>query len=92
MTATVTCAEHGLQQATYVCQHIVETLRDSQPRGFYWAASESEQERPDAWCAACEQRAKVPGWSDWTEEDYDFLQIKLLCGACHDRAKALNGL
>lgn len=36
----IECSEHGKQQATYVCQHIVQALKDNKPNGF-WSSEES---------------------------------------------------
>lgn len=43
----VLCGEHGEQQATFVCQHIVMTIRDHVPRGFFWATGDPDNPRPD---------------------------------------------
>ena len=83
----VECAQHGTQQATFVCRHIVEGLRTNQPVGFFWATDPANP-RPDAWCEACE--AKVQSTNrEWTDESEAFARVTLLCGACYDRAKAL---
>lgn len=84
----VECCEHGKQQATYVCQHIVQSLRDGKPRGF-WSSEESlENPRPDSWCSACEDVVNRAG--EWNDESEAFAGVKLLCGACYDRAKLMN--
>jgi hypothetical protein len=61
----VECPEHGAQPATYVCQHLLQTLRDSKPRGFFCANDGSEY--PDAWCHECEQMLVAAG-GEWTED------------------------
>ena len=84
----VECCEHGKQQATYVCQHIVQSLRDGKPRGF-WSSEESpENSRPDCWCSACEDIVNRVG--EWNDESEAFAGVKLLCGACYDKAKQMN--
>ena len=84
----IECCKHGKQQATYVCQHIVQSLEDEKPRGF-WCSNESpDNPRPDAWCNECEAIVNdAGGWNDETEL---FAGVKLLCGACYDKAKHLN--
>ncbi|NIP23995.1 MAG: hypothetical protein GWN77_02925, partial [Gammaproteobacteria bacterium] len=64
----VECDKHGLQQATFVCRHIVQSLRDGKPRGF-WSSEESpDNPRPDSWCDACEQLVnRVGEWNDESE-------------------------
>jgi hypothetical protein len=89
MNRQVRCERHGLQDETFVCQHVVQSLRDSIPRGFYWA-QKSEQERPDAWCSECNETVSRSG-GEWTKEAEQFAGVKILCGACYDLAKALNG-
>lgn len=84
----IECDLHGKQQTTYVCQHIVQTLQDSQPRGF-WSADESpENPRPDSWCNECEDLVNKTG--DWNDESEAFANVKILCGACYDRAREMN--
>lgn len=84
----VECGEHGSQDATFVCQHIVESVRDGEPRGF-WRARDPGNPRPDAWCSACEEKVQATN-GEWTDESEAFAGVKLLCGACYDTARALN--
>ena len=86
---TIECDQHGRQQETFVCQHVVQTLRDRRPRGFFWPG-ESNDPRPDAWCTECNQLLKAAGW-EWSEPAIEHAHIQILCGACYDEAKALNG-
>lgn len=84
----VECGEHGAQQATYVCQHVVQTLRDGKARGFWWA-EDPDNPRPDAWCSECEARVQKSG-REWNTENEALARVTLLCGACYDKAKAIN--
>ena len=84
----VECGEHGTQQATYVCQHVVQTLRDGKARGFWWA-EDPDNPRPDAWCSECEARVQQSG-GEWNTENEALARVTLLCGACYDQAKAIN--
>ena len=84
----IECAEHGKQQATYVCQHVVQSITDGVPRGFWWSTESPDNPRPDAWCSECEERVNEAG--EWNEETEALAGVKLLCGACYDKAKALN--
>jgi hypothetical protein len=86
----IQCDRHGLQEETFVCQHIVETLRDRKPRGFYWV-KDSEDRRPNAWCSECEARVKKTG-GEWMGDSLTHLNAKLLCGACYDEAAQINGI
>ena len=85
----IQCERHGPQPKAYVCRHIVESLRDRQPRGF-WFESDDSSPRPDAWCTGCNEHLPTTG-GVWTEEAEASLEITLLCGKCYDDAKALNG-
>ena len=85
----VECCTHGKQQATFVCQHIVQSLKDGEPRGFWSAAHKSGDERPDSWCSACEDKVNSTG-GEWNDESEAFAGVTLLCGACYDRAKEMN--
>ncbi|MCB1035467.1 MAG: hypothetical protein KDD47_16715 [Acidobacteria bacterium] len=82
------CDQHGLQPATFVCQHIAASLVSRKPVGFFWPA-EATEERPDAWCFACNERVKLTG-GEWAGEAEASLGVRLLCGACYDDARALN--
>ena len=84
----IQCAEHGDQEATCVCQHIVKTLEDGQPRGFWWA-NDPGIPRPDAWCSECEAKVQDTG-GEWNDENEAFAGVKLMCGACYDKVKEVN--
>ena len=84
----IECDTHGLQDETFVCQHIVQGLAESTPYGFWWPES-SDQARPDAWCTACNEVLAAEYW-EWTEKAEKFASIKLLCGQCYDRARDMN--
>ena len=82
----VECCDHGRQQATFVCQHLLESVRTGAPVGFHCARE--DEPRSDAWCDACEAvRQAEGGWNDRSES---VAGISLLCGACYDRARKLK--
>ena len=83
----VKCSTHGLQDETFVCEHIVNSMRTRVPVGFHWP-SESDERRPDAWCSACEE-ARIAAGGDWTDEVMKVVDIQLLCAACYDHAKGI---
>ena len=85
----VECCTHGKQQATYLCQHVVQSLRDGEPRGFWSAEPAPGNERPDSWCSACEDKVNSTG-GEWNDESEAFSGVTLLCGACYDRAREMN--
>jgi hypothetical protein len=84
----VECSEHGPQEATFVCRHVVGSLRDRQPVGFW--TSDREVPRPDAWCSACQKVVQAAG-GEWDDDSEAFAGVTLLCGACYDEARRLNG-
>lgn len=84
----VECDEHGLQQATFVCQHIILGLREDKPYGFWWS-SDSNNPRPDAWCTACDEYLASSG-GEWNDKTEAFAGVTLLCGSCYDRAREMN--
>ena len=88
MADTVECSEHGPQETTFVCQHLVRSLSTHEPVGFFFAS----EPRGDAWCSACEEvRVREGGESgDWNERSEAFAGIQLLCGACYDKVRRLN--
>jgi hypothetical protein len=87
--ATVKCEKHGLQQQTFVCQHIAQGLIDKVPVGFFWTMHDAENLRPDAWCQACSERVKQTG-GEWMGEALEHLEAKILCGACYDFARKFH--
>jgi hypothetical protein len=89
MIERIECSEHGAQEATYVCCHLAESLHTGEKVGFFYAS----EPRGDAWCTACEEvRIREGGdTGDWNDRSEAFAKIKLLCGACYDKVKKLNG-
>jgi hypothetical protein len=85
---TVHCGEHGQQQATFVCQHLAQSLRTKEMVGFF-TADDPDNPRPDAWCAACEKKVWMTG-GKWNDESEAFARVTMICGRCYDRAKILN--
>jgi hypothetical protein len=88
MSEKIRCAEHGDQDQSFVCAHLVESLNTGLGVGFYY----SSEPRGDAWCEACEEvRVREGGVSgDWNERSEAFANIQLLCGACYDKVRDLN--
>ena len=56
--------------------------------GFFTAEA-ARHPRPDAWCAACEEKVWQTG-GEWTDESEAFAGVTLLCAGCYDKARALN--
>ena len=83
----VECQSHGLQERTFVCQHIVQSLHTRLPVGFF-VGPESTEARPDASCNICNDARESAG-GEWTDEVMKIVQLKILCGACYDEAREL---
>ena len=81
----IECGSHGRRLATYVCRHLVESLRTRIPVGFQTADDEAHS---DAWCDACEGIRSQEG--EWNDRSEAFAKITLLCSGCYDRAKELS--
>jgi len=80
---TITCGTHGKQEQTYVCCHIIETLKDGEARGFCWNKAGDEFQ---AICNAC---------NDLSDEEFAAAEpenINLLCFGCFQDAAAINGV
>jgi hypothetical protein len=75
-SGTMEFSIHGLQDETFVCQHILGSLRTRQAVGFHWPAS-SPQRRPDAWCSKCEAR-RVEAGGEWTKDVLVSVGLKVL--------------
>lgn len=85
----IECGQHGEQDATFVCQHVVQGLVEGVPYGFWWAADDLENPRPDAWCTECnEWLAAADG--EWTDRNVEQAKIQVLCGCCYDQARGMN--
>ncbi|MEO1243947.1 MAG: hypothetical protein AAFX54_18715 [Pseudomonadota bacterium] len=79
---SVTCGTHGEQPQTFVCVHIIESVKDGEPKGFWW--SRSEDGIWDAVCDAC---------NNLSQEAFDALgpdNIGIICLGCFEDAAALN--
>ena len=85
----VICSEHGEQQTTFVCHHLVTSLETGERVGFCWSPN-PDNPRGDAWCIGCDEYLDNHG-GEWNDTTMAFADIKILCGACYDQVKELNG-
>ena len=86
----VRCDEHGLSTETFVCGHILTSLKTGVPCGFVYTSLEASDE-PNAYCDACDEMLQKGGgeWNDALEARAGF---KLLCYECFVKAARLNGV
>jgi len=83
------CDKHGSQRAAFVCQHIAGTARSARSVGFHTKRGAEPALRPDAWCSACDARARAMG-GRWVGEAGAELGVQAICGACYDQLRALQ--
>lgn len=81
------CSIHGQQGVGLACIHIGLALDSKERVGFFWGASDGTA-RPDAWCAACEQRYAEMG-PEAAKQWFQSCAFKVLCVVCWDEAKEL---
>ena len=84
----IDCQEHGQQDTAFVCQHIVEGLRQGRSVGFFWSRDD-DSPYPDAWCSECEARVSKTG-GEWIGDAAEKLGAMILCSKCDELAKALT--
>ncbi len=82
MSDQVSCAEHGVQEETFVCTHICDTLEDGIQRGFNWKLDEDGE-----FTAVCD------GCHNASDDEWGRISgqvIRLLCLLCFKRAGEMN--
>ena len=80
---SIKCGTHGIQEQTFVCRHIIESLKDGEARGFVWNRADGVFE---AICSDC---------NDLSEDEFAAAapeNINPLCFGCFQDAAALNGV
>ena len=82
MSRRVQCDEHGEDTAAFVCTHILDTLRDREPRGFLWLRDDGGEY--SAICQDCNESTD----EEWEEMSSDV--IRLVCLGCFKKAASLN--
>ncbi len=85
----VECGLHGKQGIGLVCIHIALAVDGEERVGFYVGA-QGNTGRPDAWCAACEQKLvalKGAQCDQWALE----AKFKVFCVLCWDDASRVCG-
>jgi hypothetical protein len=80
----IVCDVHGESVATIVCVHILDTLQDDAPRGFWWAVDDEGEY--DAICEECNNMSDEEWAASSTEN------CCVLCFECYARAAKLNGI
>jgi hypothetical protein len=92
MSEQVRCHQHGIQETTFVCQHLANSLVTRVPAGYNFPGKADNEVHPDAWCNECEIRRHKEGGDggEWAENSNEYLDIKILCAKCYDDMRTLN--
>ncbi|MEL6111849.1 MAG: hypothetical protein AAFR20_03500 [Pseudomonadota bacterium] len=77
------CGTHGRQPETYVCVHLVETVADGEPRGFWWSYEDGAFE---AICSVCNDLEAAAFQAAMVS------QMRGLCYGCFRVAADVNGI
>ena len=87
MDKQIECGSHGLQAATFVCQHLPKGF----DQGFFTGYDEEDpgDPFPDAWCTRCEQKLDECG-GEWNDESEAFANITMICAHCYVAARLRN--
>lgn len=83
MSETLTCGTHGKQPATYVCTHIIDSLKTGEPVGFWWSVEDGDY---TAICGECNEMSEA----EWEQEAPKLIQI--LCKGCFMDAANMNDI
>jgi hypothetical protein len=85
MSKTADCPMHGKQGIGLVCTHVAHAIDTGEAVGFFWG-DDTDTARPDAWCAACEEKlVALKGAA--SDEWFVAAEFKVLCAACWDEAR-----
>ena len=82
MSDRIHCDQHGETKPTFVCVHIVQTLKDGSPRGFAWCLADDGYLYAD--CSTCNALSD----DEWNEQKGK--NGRSLCFGCYKVAAALN--
>lgn len=84
MSDRIHCDKHGETKQTMVCAHIVQTVRDKEPRGFAWCLANDGFLYAD--CTSCNALSSDE-WHAQADENG-----RILCFGCFQEAASLNGV
>ncbi|VAV91450.1 hypothetical protein MNBD_ALPHA06-1948, partial [hydrothermal vent metagenome] len=82
MSQMLTCGTHGEQPETFVCKHIVNSMKTGKEVGFFWSVDDGVY---DAVCEKCNNMSD----KKWQAKSADL--GRLLCLGCFKVAAELNG-
>ena len=82
MVDQLECGKHGKIRATYVCKHILGTLKEKKPQGFHWMIDDEGEIQ--SFCDSC-----------WNADDEEWEKIsdegpRLMCLNCLQDVAAIN--
>lgn len=79
----IRCGTHGKQDETFVCRHIIDAVKEDEPRGFHWNVADGVYQ---ALCTDCNNMSD----DEFAAAEADI--IATLCFGCFQDAAALNGV
>ena len=83
MAELIKCGTHGAQEESFVCKHIIASLKDGEPRGFHWDRVDDAFEAICSDCNELSEEAFIAQAPDL---------ISALCFGCFKDAAAMNGV
>jgi hypothetical protein len=86
VSQTTNCPRHGWQGIGLLCTHVAHAIDSGENVGFFWG-DDTDNARPDAWCATCER--KLVALQQGVASDRWFMEadFKILCAFCWDDAR-----
>ena len=83
----VQCATHGNGELVFICDHLLASLRDREPRGlFQWF---NENGNVCAWCSDCAEKAEKS--SKGPDRMPLKFEVATLCAKCFEPIRQMNG-
>ena len=83
----VECAQHGATRPSFVCQHLLQSLKTGESCEVNWTRDEDNQ--VNAWCDQCDDYLLANG-NEWNDKTEAFASIKLICEDCFGTLKTTN--
>lgn len=82
MSELLTCGTHGKQPETFVCKHIIKSMKTGIEVGFLWSVKDGDY---DAICHKCNELSA----QQWQQQQNEL--GRLLCLGCFKVAAEING-
>lgn len=83
MSEMINCGTHGQQPETFICKHILRSLKTGTEVGFYWSVEDGAY---DAVCEKCNDLSD----EQWQKRAPELIQV--ICLGCFKVAAGHNGV